>query len=117
MARFRISNLTTLESLPCPCGTTQRAFVEDADQTASVHLVEISKETRLHYHKTLTEIYVILQGTGFLELDGERVPVQPLTAVKILPGCVHRAVGDLQILNIAIPAFNAEDEWDVAETG
>jgi hypothetical protein len=29
----------------------------------------------------------------------------------IKPGCRHRAVGDLRILNIPVPAFDPADEW------
>jgi hypothetical protein len=38
--------------------------------------------------------------------------VRPLTAVFILPGCRHRAVGKLRILNIPVPAFDPEDEFE-----
>ncbi len=115
MQNFSIAQLSDLDSLPCPCGTTRRAFVDEPDATASVHLVDILEDTRPHYHKTITEIYVILQGEGYLELDGESVAVKPLTAVKIKPDCVHRAVGKMRILNIAIPAFDENDEWEVEQ--
>ena len=55
---------------------------------------------------------MILEGEGYLELDGERVPVRPLTAVFIRPGCRHRAVGKLRILNIPVPAFDPADEFE-----
>ena len=113
MQNYTISQLSELDSLPCPCGAARRAFVDEADATASVHLVDISEDARPHYHKSLTEIYVILQGEGYLELDGELIAVKPLSAVKIKPGCVHRAVGKMRILNIVIPAFDAGDEWEV----
>ena len=59
----------------------------------------------------MTEIYVILEGEGHLELDGAQVPVKPFTSVMIKPGCRHRAIGKLRILNIPIPAFDPTDEW------
>ena len=64
-----------------------------------------------HYHKRLTEMYLILEGEGQLELDGELVPVRPMTAVLIQPGCRHRAVGRLRVAVIPIPAFDPQDEW------
>ncbi len=78
---------------------------------ASVHQVEIKEDARAHYHKKMTEIYVILEGTGEMELDGQKLPVRPLTSVMIKPGCRHRAVGKMKILNIAIPVFDPADEW------
>ena len=67
---------------------------------------------RVHYHKRLTEIYLVLEGEGFMELDGERVPVKPMTAIFIKPGCRHRAVGKMKIVNVPIPAFDPADEFE-----
>ena len=75
------------------------------------HQVEISADARTHYHKAMTEIYVVLSGSGELELDGQRIQVRPMTSVMIKPGCRHRAIGNLRILNIAIPKFDPHDEW------
>ena len=46
-----------------------------------------------------------------LELDGEMVPVRPMTSIFIKPGCRHRAVGKMKIVNIPVPAFDPHDEW------
>ncbi len=59
----------------------------------------------------MTEIYLILEGDGHVELDGERFPVRPMTAIMIKPGCRHRAVGKLRVVNIPVPAFDPADEW------
>lgn len=109
--RFSVAQLDELPGVPCPCGTAARAFVATDDAPATIHRVRISRDARTHYHKTLTEIYLILEGEGFLELDGRRVPVRPMTSVMIKPGCRHRAVGNLTIINVAIPAFDPADEW------
>ena len=53
----------------------------------------------------------MLEGEGHIELDGERVPDKPMTTVYIKPGCRHRAVGRLKIINIPVPAFDPGDEW------
>ena len=57
------------------------------------------------------KVYVVLEGEGHIELDGEIFPLTPLTSVVIRPGCRHRAVGNLTLLNIPVPAFDPEDEW------
>jgi mannose-6-phosphate isomerase-like protein (cupin superfamily) len=110
-ARYHVAQLNELPGVPCPCGTARRAFGQIQNGPASVHLVEIKAEAERHYHQRTTEIYVILKGEGFLELDGDRVAVRPLTAVMILPGCRHRAVGPLRLLNIPVPPFDAHDEF------
>ncbi len=114
---YRIAQLDEVPAQNCPCGTTRRAFatpeasVAPQASVASIHLLDVSRDARTHYHKTLTEIYLVLEGEGHLELDGELVPVRPLTAVMIRPGCRHRAIGNLRIINIPVPAFDPSDEW------
>jgi mannose-6-phosphate isomerase-like protein (cupin superfamily) len=46
-----------------------------------------------------------------MELDGESVPVKPGSSILIRPGCRHRAVGNMTILNMPIPKFDPNDEW------
>lgn len=108
---YEITQLDALDPLRCPCGWTRRGFAEVPDGPATVHLLKIEADARTHYHKRLTEIYVILEGEGFMELDGEKIPVKPMTSVMIKPGCRHRAVGKLTVINIPIPAFDPHDEW------
>lgn len=109
--KFEITRIADLPPVACPCGTTRRAFVDDPDRVASLHVVDISVDARTHYHKQLTEIYYILEGEGEMELDGERFPVRSGDSILIKPGCRHRAVGKLKVLNVPIPAFDPNDEW------
>ena len=109
--RYRVSRMEDLEKTRCPCGWTRRAFIDDESQIASLHIVEIEEDARTHYHQQMTEIYYVLEGSGHLELDEDQIPLTPGTAVMIKPGCRHRAVGRLKILNIPIPAFDPEDEF------
>lgn len=111
MANYTVAAFDDIEPSPCPCGASRRAFADVENGVASVHLVEIAADTETHWHKRMTETYVVLEGEGYVELDGERVGVRPLTAVQIRPGCRHRAVGRLKILNFVTPPFDAEDEY------
>lgn len=111
MPNYHIAQLDQIPSKACPCGMTRRAFAEYDGAVASVHLVEIHEDARAHYHKRMTEIYVVLEGEGEMELDGVRVPVKPMSAIYIQPGCRHRALGRLRIINIPVPAFDEADEW------
>jgi len=85
--------------------------MDDDNTIASLHLVDIKKDSETHYHKKMTEIYLILEGEGHIELDGESIPVKPLTTIMIKPGCRHRAVGKMKIINVPIPKFDPSDEW------
>ncbi len=111
MGNYLIEQLDELEATDCPCGFAKRAFAFEPGAVASLHVVEIKKEAKVHYHKRMTEIYLVLEGEGYLELDGELVPVRPFTTVYIKPGCRHRAVGQLKIINVPVPAFDPQDEW------
>lgn len=111
MSQFLVEQMDRLSPISCPCGTTRRAFVDDPARTASLHLLQVEEDAQVHYHKKISEIYLILEGEGFMELDGQRVPVKPLSAILIKPGCRHRAVGNLRVAITAIPTFDPQDEW------
>jgi mannose-6-phosphate isomerase-like protein (cupin superfamily) len=111
MANYMIARFDEIDAVDCPCGFSKRAFVSPDNSTATMHVVDIQQDARLHYHKKLTEIYFILEGEGQMELDGEMVPIKPFTAIFIKPGCRHRAVGKMRIVNVSIPPFDPEDEW------
>jgi len=108
---YMIAQLDVVPPVPCPCGQARRAFATPDNQTATLHMVDIKTDSETHFHKKLTEIYLVLEGEGHMELDGEVVPVKPMTAIFIKPGCRHRAVGKLRIINIPVPAFDPADEW------
>lgn len=109
--RYQIATPAELPPIACPCGETHRAFLDDPDGVASLHIVDISIDAKTHYHKRLTEIYYILEGEGEMELDGQRHAVRPGDAILIKPGCRHRAIGRLKVLNVPVPAFDPADEW------
>jgi len=111
MANYMIADFSEMNAVQCPCGFSRRAFAGPDNPVATMHVVDIEEDARVHYHKKLTEIYLVLEGSGEMELDGRRVPVKPLTSIFIKPGCRHRAVGRMRIVNVSIPAFDPEDEW------
>ena len=111
MPNYLLAQLDEIESQRCPCGFSRRAFATPDNALATLHVVDIQEDARTHYHKKLTEIYLVLEGEGHMELDGELIPVKPMTSIMIKPGCRHRAVGKMKIVNIPIPAFDSEDEW------
>ena len=111
MANFEVAHFDEIEPVKCPCGFAKRAFALPDNTTATMHVVEIREDALVHYHKTHTEIYLVLEGTGHMELDGQKVPVRPFSTILIKPGCRHRAVGQLRIVNVCIPPFDPADEW------
>lgn len=108
---YLVTQLDEIPAVPCPCGMSRRGFATPDNAVATIHLVDISIDARIHYHQRMTEIYLVLEGEGFIELDGERIPARPMMSVLIRPGCRHRLVGRFRIVNVAIPAFDPADEW------
>tara|TARA_Y100000588_G_C14238342_1_gene918278 strand:- start:308 stop:670 length:363 start_codon:yes stop_codon:yes gene_type:complete len=111
--KFQIAHFGEIDGVPCPCGISKRAFAVSGNETATVHVVDISEDAKTHYHKTLTEFYLILeaQAGAYMELDGEQYPVTPFTTIMIKPYCRHRAVGKMKVVNLVVPPFDPEDEW------
>ena len=58
--RYQIEHLDDISLADCPCGRTRRAFVDDVDRAASMHVVEICVGAKTH--KQTTELYYILDG-------------------------------------------------------
>ena len=109
--RYNVTHFDDVAPQRCPCGQTRRAFADDPDGIATFHVVQIRTDSQVHYHKRLTEMYYVLAGTGRVELDGRSVPVRPGSVIQIKPLCRHRAVGELKVIVVAVPAFDPDDEW------
>ncbi len=112
-AGYEIADFASIEAVPCPCGLARRAFGELADFPATVHVTEILETARLHYHRTLTEVYYVLEceSDAKLELDGEFHPLRVGSCVLIRPRTRHRAWGRMKVLILVLPKFDPTDEW------
>jgi mannose-6-phosphate isomerase-like protein (cupin superfamily) len=70
--------------------------------------------TERHYHAESEEIYYVVEGSGEMELDGERRPVGVGDAVLIPPGARHQIRADaagLRFLCCCAPAYRHEDTF------
>ena len=107
-----IVDMLALPTVDCPCGVARRALAENDHFPGTLHITDISATAVTHYHRRLSETYLILtcSDDAALELDGRRVPVKPLTAVVIPPGVRHRALGTMRVAIICTPAFDPHDE-------
>ena len=107
-----VIDLAALDAVPCPCGFARRGFAERDDFPGTVHLTTITQSARTHYHKGLTEVYVILdcEDDAAMELNGELHPVKPKTSILVPPGTRHRAVGRMEVLILCLPKFDPHDE-------
>lgn len=113
LSGVEIVDFEAIEPTECPCGFARRAFAEVADYPATIHVTEISKDSKLHYHKRLTETYFFLecQPDARMQLDDQTIPVKPGMSVLIRPGVRHRAIGQMKVLIVVLPKFDPADEW------
>lgn len=69
--------------------------------------------SRKHYHPVAEESYLILSGTGDLQLDDEIASLHPGDCVIIPPGCIHQIAnhgpGDLVLLAVCAPAWTSDN--------
>jgi len=92
------------------CGFRQRLMTAEDSVPASVHVTKMS-EAKPHFHKKTTEYYYVLEGAGYLLVDGERVPLQAGDVMVVQPGATHHAEGELTCLVIGIPPFDPADQF------
>jgi mannose-6-phosphate isomerase-like protein (cupin superfamily) len=93
-----------------PAGGTSRHSVAEAT-------LEPGQATERHYHRESEEVYVILEGDGLMEIDGDTAGVAPGDAIPITPGAWHalRNTGDrpLRLLCTCAPPYRHEDTFFV----
>ncbi|MBI3210400.1 MAG: cupin domain-containing protein [Candidatus Solibacter usitatus] len=113
MKPYHVVDFAELPGVPCPCGTARRAFAEVESFPATVHVTSISIDALPHYHKRITETYYFLEcgADARMQLDADVIAVKPGMCVLIPPGVRHRAIGEMKVLIVASPKFDAADEW------
>ncbi|MCX5647264.1 MAG: hypothetical protein NTZ17_21675 [Phycisphaerae bacterium] len=51
MANYMIDRFDDIDPVKCPCGFARRAFAQPDNSTATVHIVDIQQDSKVHYHK------------------------------------------------------------------
>lgn len=113
VTKATIADYAEIPGVECPCGIARRAFSDVEESPVTVHVTDITRNARTHYHKRITEVYYFLecQPGAQMELDGELIDAKPGIAIMIPPGVRHRAVGEMKVLIVAHPKFDPRDEW------
>ena len=108
--KYVVRKLSDVSKERSSCGFRQRLITSADFEGANITFLSVYEAGR-HYHKKTTEFYYVLKGSGHLELDGEKVEMEPGTLVMINPGTKHRAVGELEALIIGVPPFTEDDMY------
>jgi quercetin dioxygenase-like cupin family protein len=110
---MEISSLATAEPFTTKDGSTIRELHHTALQSLAEASIPAGESTQRHRHELTEEIYLILDGEGEFELDGERRRLQPGDAALIPPGSWHTitAIHALRFLCCCAPAYAHDDTY------
>jgi mannose-6-phosphate isomerase-like protein (cupin superfamily) len=109
-AGYLVRRLQEAPTVPCPCGDSTRPLTRVDTPLCNLHVTHIRDSVK-HYHKRCTEVYLVLEGRGQMELGNDVITVEPGTVVYIEPGTPHRLWGDVRTVVFGVPALEAEDEY------
>ena len=95
-------------------GSTIREYFHTGLQSLAEASLEAGAATQRHYHARSEEIYLIVEGGGELEVDGERRRVLPGDAVLIPPHAWHELTAGedgVRILCCCVPPYADDDTF------
>ena len=101
-------------------GSTIRSLLDRTNapvqlQSLAEATLTFGQATERHYHRLSEEIYYLLEGTGEMELDGERQAVRAGDAILIPPGAWHQITGTsaipLRFLCACAPPYEHGDTY------
>lgn len=108
-----VASLDGAEPFTTKDGSTIRELHHTALQSLAEATVPAGGSTTRHFHALSEEIYMVLAGTGELEIDGERRRIGPGDAALIPAGAWHELVAatDMQFLCCCAPPYSHEDTY------
>ncbi len=95
-------------------GSTIREYHHTALQSLAEASLEPGTATQRHYHARSEEIYLIVEGGGELEVDGERREVAAGDAVLIPPKAWHELTAGrsgVRLLCCCVPPYADDDTF------
>jgi quercetin dioxygenase-like cupin family protein len=109
-----IASYASLEPFTTKDGSTIREYLHTATQSLAEASLEPGQSTQRHYHRLSEEIYLIVEGGGRMELDGEAQAVTVGDAILIAPGAWHTLVAGpegTRLLCCCVPAYSHDDTY------
>jgi mannose-6-phosphate isomerase-like protein (cupin superfamily) len=95
-------------------GSTIREYLHTDRQSLAEAALAPGQATQRHYHALSEELYLLLEGGGLMEVDGERQPVGPEDAVLIPPGAWHQLTAGedgARLLCCCVPPYSDDDTY------
>ena len=95
-------------------GSTIREYFRSDAQSLAEASLEPGRATQRHYHAASEEIYLIVEGGGELEVDGDRREVAAGDAILIPPGAWHELTAGetgVRLLCCCVPPYSDADTY------
>jgi quercetin dioxygenase-like cupin family protein len=111
---MEIARRSALEPFTTKDGSTIREYLHTAAQSLAEATLAPGQGTQRHYHRQAEEIYLIVEGDGTLEVDGETAAVVPGDAILIPPGAWHELVAGsegVRLLCCCVPPYAHDDTF------
>ena len=93
-------------------GSTIREYHHSSAQSLAEASLDAGGATQRHYHARSEEIYLIVEGDGELEVDGERREVAAGDAILIPSGAWHQltaGASGVRLLCCCVPPYSDDD--------
>jgi quercetin dioxygenase-like cupin family protein len=97
-------------------GSTIREYLHTGRQSLAEASLAPGQSTQRHYHAASEEIYLLVDGGGSLEVDGETRDVKAGDAILIAPGAWHELTAGpdgARLLCCCVPAYSDDDTFFV----
>ena len=110
---MQLASRASLRAFTTKDGSTIREFHHTELQSLAEASLAPGQTTQRHQHRVTEEIYIVLEGEGDLEVDGDRQQVGPGDAVVIPPGAWHEitATTELRFLCCCVPPYSDDDTF------
>jgi mannose-6-phosphate isomerase-like protein (cupin superfamily) len=110
---MRVAARDELHAFTTKDGSEIREFHHTAVQSLAEASLAPGRSTQRHYHRASEEIYVVLEGEGEVEIDGEVRRVRPGEAALIPAGAWHEitAASELRFLCCCAPPYSDADTF------
>jgi quercetin dioxygenase-like cupin family protein len=111
---MEVASYESLEPFTTKDGSTIREYLHSPAQSLAEATLEPGQSTRRHYHARSEEIYLLIDGSGTMELDGEARDVRGGDAILIPAGAWHELLAGadgVRLLCCCVPPYADDDTF------
>ena len=108
---MHVASRDDLRAFTTKDGSTIREYHHTSLQSLAEASLAMGHSTQRHQHRETEEIYLLLDGEGEMEIDGESRRVRAGDAIVIPAGAWHQitATAELRFLCCCVPPYSDAD--------